>query len=66
MEIKLCMATGEATITRCGRVMTLDTATEAGRMALEVALQQVRDLAGYRPQTMAVPALRLVREMELA
>ena len=67
MEIKLCMATGEVEITRCGSRQILDTATNEGLLALEVALQQVRDLAEHLPRALSVPALRIVsRELELA
>ncbi len=45
MEIHLCLKTGQAQITRSGTVRMLDVSTEKGRLALDVALQQIRDLA---------------------
>lgn len=67
MEIKLCIATGEATITRCGHRLTLDTNTAAGRRAFDVALQQALDLVRHRPWAMKPPALQVIeRELELA
>jgi len=67
MEIKLCIATGEATISRCGHVLTLDTTTSAGLRAFNVALQQVQDLVAHRPKKAAAPVLRVLeRELELA